>query len=75
MVYIDLQQKLLKQKEDGLNSVDTLTVVQSALKNELKSVQTTVKTESKSYSSAFSLDWLMFSSNLCEDNIISGEVS
>ena len=47
---IDLQEKLLKQKEDGLKSVET--VVQSAVKNELKSVQTAVKTEMKSYSSA-----------------------
>ena len=47
---IDLQQKLLKQKEDGLKSVET--VVQSAVQNELKTVQTAVKTEMKSYSSA-----------------------
>ena len=47
---IDLQQKLLKQKEEGLKSVET--VVQSAVQNELKSVQTTVQTEMKSYSSA-----------------------
>ena len=48
---IDLQQKLLKLKEQGLKRVGT--VVQSALQHELKSVQAAVKTEMKSYSSAF----------------------
>ena len=39
---------MLKQREEGLKCVET--VVQKAVQNELKSVQTTVNTEMKRYS-------------------------
>ena len=45
---INLQQRLLKQKEEGLKCIET--VVQSTVQKELKSGQTAVKTEMKSYS-------------------------
>ena len=47
---IELQQKLLNQKEEGLKCVET--VVQTAVQEELKSVKTTLETGMKSYSSA-----------------------
>ena len=63
---IDLQQRLLKQKEEGLKCVET--VVQSTVQKELKSVQTAVKTEMKSYSSALTGS---FSAPISEKKIIS----
>ena len=64
---IELQQKLLNQKEEGLKCVET--DVQTAVQEELKSVKTTSETGEELL---VCLEWHLFSSAFSKENLISG---